>query len=208
MKKRIMALLSILTMASFCCSTIYAETADADQNVEEAGTSEVTNEYFTITASRDESVEIPVGVSLPADLEEGETCPVVIMVHGFIGNKDEFGFYFSDEPAAYPSIAGALAERGIGTIRIDQAGCGESQDDFRNYTLNNSVSDLEDAYAYCMENYAFNPDEVGLVGWSMGGKVGPQFASNHDEISAMVLLNPAGDNGNTSLLTAAGAGLD
>ena len=204
MRKNLLVLLGVFAMTSLFCGSAYAE------STEEQNASTMTSDYFTIPASRDESVEIPVGVTLPADLEEGEACPVVIMVHGFLGNKDEFGFYCNSvfETDGFPSIAEELAARGIGTIRIDQAGCGDSQDDFRNYTMSNSVSDLEDAYAYCMDQYSFDPEEIGLVGWSLGGKYGPQFASTHDEISAMVLLNPAGDNGNTSLLTAAGVGLD
>lgn len=184
--------------------------AVATQPANTAAATEQVDTYFTIPASRDDSVEIPVGVTVPA-LEEGESCPVVLLVHGFLGSKDEeFGFYANntDETYDYESIADQLLTLGIGTIRIDQAGSGESKDDFLNYTLENSVSDLQDAYNYCMEEYSFDASRVGLVGWSMGGKVGPKFIAQNDNISTMVLLNPAGDNGNTSLLTAAGAGLD
>ena len=178
--------------------------------VEQIAQSEAVNTYFSIPSSRDESVEIPVGVTVPS-LKEGESCPVVLLVHGFLGSKDEeFGLYANntDETYDYKSIAEQLLELDIGTIRIDQPGSGDSEDSFLNYTLENSVSDLQDAYDYCMEQYAFDPSRVGLVGWSMGGKVGAKFVSQNDNVSTLVLLNPAGDNGNTSLLTAAGAGLD
>lgn len=175
-----------------------------------SNSAEAVNTYINVSASRDSSVEIPVGVTLPK-LDEGETCPVVVLVHGFLGSKDEeLGFFANNtkDTYDYDSIADELLSLGIGTIRVDQPGSGESEDDFRNYTLDNSVSDIQDAYDYCMKNYAFDPSRVGLVGWSMGGKVGPKFISQNDEINTMVLLNPAGDNGNTSLLTAAAAGLD
>ncbi len=180
------------------------------QQTEQLSATASVDTYFTISSSRDDSVEIPVGVTVPA-LREGETCPVVLLVHGFLGSKDEeFGFYANntDNTYDYESIAEQLLTLGIGTIRIDQPGSGDSKDDFLNYTLNNSVSDLQDAYDYCMKNYSFDPTRVGLVGWSMGGKVGPKFVSQNDEIHTMVLLNPAGDNKNTALLTAAAAGLD
>ena len=184
--------------------------AESSSSAAAAQSTEVVDTYFTIPSSRDEAVEIPVGVTVPA-LEEGETCPVALLVHGFLGSKDEeFGFYANatEETYDYESMADQLLSLGIGTIRIDQPGSGESTDDFRNYTLDNSVSDLQDAYDYCMSEYPFDETKVGLVGWSMGGKVGPKFVSQNDNVSAVVLLNPAGDNGNNSLLTAAAANLD
>lgn len=170
----------------------------------------ITNDYFEIQSSRNADIKIPVGVTMPA-LEEGQKCPTAVLVHGFLGSKDEeFGFYANntDEVYDYPSIADELAARGIASIRIDQPGMGDSEDSYLNYTLANSISDLEDAYRYCFENYALDAEKVGLAGWSMGGKVGPKFAADHPEIKTMVLINPAGDNGNTSLLTAADCGLD
>ncbi|WNX85151.1 alpha/beta fold hydrolase [Agathobaculum sp. NTUH-O15-33] len=166
--------------------------------------------YAAIPSSRDASVEIPIGVTVPAHAE-GKTCPVAVLVHGFLGSKDEeFGFFANgtDETYPYESMADQLLSLGIGTIRIDQPGSGESGDDFRNYTLDNCVSDVQDAYDYCMETYDFDANRAAMIGWSMGGKVGPKFVSQNSNISTMVLLNPAADNGATSLLTAAGAALD
>jgi len=213
--RRLLVLLLAMVLALGACNTPGDTTADGQENGSTSGTvsaalSEKVDTYFTIASSRDPDVEIPIGVTVPA-LKEGETCPVVVLVHGFLGSKDEeFGFFANAGQNEYPyeSMADRLLEFGIGTIRADQPGSGESKDDFRNYTLNNSVSDIQDAFNYCMEKYPFDSERVGLVGWSMGGKVGPKFISQNSNISTMVLLNPAGDNGNTSLLTAAGAGLD
>ena len=212
MKKSISLLLSIAVIFSLAaCSSVTPSASDND-SIESSSVSytEAVNDYFTIPASRDEAIEIPVGVTVPS-LEEGEYCPVAILVHGFLGSKDEeFGFYANatDETYPYESMADQLLSLGIGTIRIDQPGSGESKDDFRNYTLENSVSDLQDAFDYCMDTYPFDESKVGLVGWSMGGKVGPKFISQNDCVSTLVLLNPAGDNGNNALLTAAAANLD
>lgn len=163
---------------------------------------------FQLPASRDKNIQVPVSVTLPANTGN-ERFPGVIIVHGFLGSKDENGLYYGDqnETGIY-SLSMQLSDLGIGSMRIDQPGCGESQDDLKNYTLENILSDLNDAYRYCLENWAFDPDRIGLVGHSMGGKTGSLFVSQHPEISTMVLLNPAGDNGSTSLLTAINAGLD
>ena len=87
-------------------------------------------------------------------------------------------------------------------------GHGDSKDAFVNYTPANCASDLQDAYDYCMKHYDFDPARVAYLGWSMGGKVGPIFVDNNDEIDLVVYLNPAGDNGNNALITAKEAGLD
>lgn len=216
-RKKLIALLLalILSFSLTACGTPPPPPVENDPGaaapVEPSVTiTEAVDTYFTIPASRDSSVEIPVGVTVPA-LTEGETCPVALLVHGFLGSKDEeFGFFANatDETYDYESMADQLLSLGIGTIRIDQPGSGESKDDFRNYTPDNSVSDLQDAYDHCMQAYPFDSSRVGLIGWSMGGKVGPQFAAQNSNIKTMVLLNPAADNGNNSLLTAAGAALD
>ena len=217
-KKKLLALLLalILSLSMTACgnaappaaeNTEPSTTAPAEPA---AARADAVDTYFILPASRDSAVEIPVGVTVPA-LEEGETCPVAVLVHGFLGSKDEeFGFFANatEDTYDYESMADQLLSLGIGTIRIDQPGSGESKDDFRNYTPDNCVSDLQDAYDHCMETYPFDAARVGLVGWSMGGKVGPQFAAQNSNIQTMVLLNPAADNGNSSLLTAAGAALD
>ena len=219
-KSLIAMLMAIVMCLAFTACGSSSEPAEEDNatvaealgehNFVASSEGEAVDGYFTIPASRDENVRIPVGVTMP-EVAEGEKAPVVVLVHGFLGSKDEeFGFFANDtdEQYDYDSIAAALLEKGIGTIRVDQAGSGESTDDFTNYTPENSVSDIQDAYDYCMANFPFDAEKVGLVGWSMGGKVGPAFASKNTNISTMVLLNPAGDNGATSLETAAGCGLD
>lgn len=167
------------------------------------------NQIFKLDASRDKNVQIPVSVSLP-ELNAGETCPVAIVLHGFLGNKDEWGFYYgaTNEEIGFDSIALALMKKGIGTIRLDMPGHGDSNDDFRNYTLENAVSDIEDAYKYCMNSYPFDREKVGFIGWSMGAKIGNKFLTRHPEIKAMVLLNPAGDNGKNALINSETPAMD
>lgn len=173
------------------------------------GIADVRNEYINIPASRDKGTEIPVGATIP-EASDGGKVPVVVMVHGFLGTKDEWGFYYgaTEEERGFDSIAARLYELGIGTIRVDMPGNGDSADDFRNYTLEKCRGDLEDGYRYCMEKYGFDPCRVGFLGWSMGAKIGSVFLLEHPEIKNAVLLNPAGDNGGRSIMNAVQAGLD
>ena len=61
------------------------------------------------------------GVQIPAAFEEGiDTNPVVIMAHGLQGSKDE---YLNTQLR----IADELKKLGIGSLRIDFRGHGESE---------------------------------------------------------------------------------
>lgn len=154
------------------------------------------------------SREIPFGISLPS-IKNNELCPAVLLVHGFLGHKEENGVYYGDySKTGIHSISKQLLELGIASIRLDMPGSGASQADFRDYTLQNCLADLNTVYRYCLEHYPIDYNKIGLVGLSMGGKIGAAFINLHPEIRTAVFLNPAGDNGNHSLLTAAEAGLD
>lgn len=169
---------------------------------------EASVDNFTVTASRDADVQINSVISMP-EINADEKCPVVLVFHGFLGSKEESGLYFPiGEDTGFESIAESLQSKGVAVISFDQAGCGASSESLESYTLENSISDMEDVFSYCDENYSINTEKVAVLGHSMGGKLAPLYASRHDEISAMVLLNPAGDNGGNSLFTAAAAGLD
>lgn len=197
--KQVRTIIAVLTLFLLCLG-LYG-----------CGSSEPTEaaiDEFTVTASRDANVQINSVIAMP-ELEAGEKCPVVVIFHGFLGCKEESGLYFPiGEDTGFESIAESLQEKGIATISFDQAGCGTSTETLESYTLENNVSDMEDVYNYCAENYAIDTENVAVLGHSMGGKLAPLYASGHDEISVMVLLNPAGDNGGNSLITAAAAGLD
>ena len=158
------------------------------------------NEYIKVPSVARSGVKIPVGVTVPG-LKEGEKCPVVIMTHGYLGNRDEWGLYYGAQEAEYgfTSLAERLLEFGIGSIRMDFSGTGESEESFEAYTPDNCVADVRDAVDYCLANYPFDQTKVGLVGLSMGAKIGFRFIRDREDIPVTVLLNPAGGNGSTSL---------
>jgi pimeloyl-ACP methyl ester carboxylesterase len=157
--------------------------------------------YFTIPASRDGNINIPVGVTMPA-LGRGNQCPVALLIHGIGGSKDEgYGVYANpmNLDYGYVSLSERLLNIGIGTIRIDQPGHGDSNEDFRKYTIQNSLSDIRDSYDYCLTHFPFAESRVGVVGWSIGGKIGAEFVSENRNVSSLVLINPAASNGMSAL---------
>ena len=76
------------------------------------------------------------GVQIPAAFEEGiDTNPVVIMAHGLQGSKDE---YLNTQLR----IADELKKLGIGSLRIDFRGHGESEQSLEEFSLKSQIEDL------------------------------------------------------------------
>lgn len=137
--------------------------------------------------------DLYVSIMMP-DLAEGETCPLVSVNHGFMGDRNEYGMFHG---GAYSSngLADELQQRGIATVRVDFPGSGDSTESFESYTISNMVSDMETAYNYVLENYPIDRNRLGVLGWSMGAKVTTKFITRHPEMKVMVLWSPAVGDG-------------
>ena len=105
--------------------------------------------------------------------------PLVMMIHGFKANRTEDGRFLQ--------VARALAEDGVNSIMFSQAGCGESYEDFIDYTLDNSLSDMETCLAWMKEHYHTDDAHTGLIGYSMGGRLVSLFTERHPEIRTLAL---------------------
>lgn len=135
----------------------------------------------TVTyASR--GVQVPATVVLP----DGEgPFPLVVLVHGHGGSREE--------NIGFGSIAGALKERGIASIRMDLPGCGDSAESFQMNTLDNMQQDVLSAVDYATSSYPIEAGKVGIFGYSMGGRIALALLGDgaHD-FAAAALLAPAG----------------
>lgn len=126
--------------------------------------------------------KLSVVVQTPDNLAEGEKCPVVIMMHGFMGNKD----------GMMEKIAGdRLAGQGIASVRFDFNGHGESEGEFSGMTVPNEVEDAKLVYEY-VKSLPFAGD-VALTGHSQGGVVASMTAGDlgTEGVRCVVLLAPA-----------------
>ena len=131
-------------------------------------------------AVRELNIRSNRGSEFPAIIVEGKRGgPLVLMVHGFKANKTEDDRFLD--------VALSLSKYGVNSIMFAQAGCGDSKEDFINYTLNNSLDDIEVCYEYMIENYAIDKDRVGMIGYSMGGRLTALFIKKHPEIKVIGL---------------------
>ena len=121
-------------------------------------------------------------VQTPDGLTEGEKCPVVIIMHGFMGNKDGM---------LEKLTADKLAQNGIATVKFDFNGHGESEGEFSGMTVPNEIEDAKLVYEY-VKSLPFVGD-IALTDHSQGGVVASMTAGDlgADGVKCVVLLAPA-----------------
>lgn len=105
--------------------------------------------------------------------------PLVLMVHGFKANKSEDNRFIE--------VADKLSEYGVNSIMFAQAGCDDSEEDFINFTLRNNLDDIETCYEYMIEKYNIDKNKVGMIGYSMGGRLTSLFIDKHPEVKVISL---------------------
>lgn len=136
-------------------------------------------EQLTIDGSKGRLAAV---IQKPA-LQAGEQCPMVVLCHGFTGNK---------EAQLLKLVADSLQARGIASVRFDFNGHGKSEGAFQEMTVPNEVEDAKRVIAYVRDlRYV---SRVAIAGHSQGGVVAAMTAGElpQGDISAVVLFAPAG----------------
>lgn len=124
--------------------------------------------------------------------------PAVVMNHGHGGGRQEGG--------GFEKLAKALADAGIMTIRMDFPGTGDSKESFTEGYLSNMISDSNASLAYMLANFPADKDKLGILGYSMGGRIALTIAQTPDNpYKAVGLLAPSADPGKGLLLFFAGS---
>lgn len=116
------------------------------------------------------------------ELKAGEKCPIAIVQHGIGDHKDT---------PFMQAVANGLYEKGIGSLRIDFNGHGESDGTFTKMTISSEVDDATAAIEYVGSlPYTQN---ISLVGHSQGGVVASLTAGKKGRgvLTSVVLLAPA-----------------
>lgn len=107
--------------------------------------------------------------------------PLVILAHGFMGSRDEAG--------GFTEVSEKLAENGIASIRIDFPGCNESEEPTTAYSMKNNTDDVISAIDYMKENYKIDSNKIGMLGYSMGGRI-TSLVSKEVKLDTIVLWAP------------------
>ena len=129
---------------------------------------------------------IPATIQLPAKSARGEELPLVVLCHGFTGNRQGDGHF--------APLAEDLAVHGIATVRLDFAGCGDSTEPYANYTLANMAADVDSVIGYMQATYGTG--KTALVGHSMGGRLASLYPQlGQYPVTALALWSPANGTG-------------
>ena len=129
---------------------------------------------------------IPATIQLPAKSARGEELPLVVLCHGFTGNRQGDGHF--------APLAEDLAAHGIATARLDFAGCGDSTEPYANYTLANMAADVDSVIGYMQATYGTG--KTALVGHSMGGRLASLYPQlGQYPVTALALWSPANGTG-------------
>lgn len=107
----------------------------------------------------------------------------IIFSHGFTGHRIGPGYLFV-------FLARKLASKGLNILSFDFSGCGESEGQFCDMTIESLCCDLKATVEFVRNRY--NPEKLTLLGHSFGGMISAIMAN---ELSAdgAILLAPVAD---------------
>ena len=116
------------------------------------------------------------------EMKDGEKCMMVMILHGFTGNKNE---------KLLTTLADALEAKNIASVRFDFNGHGESEGKFEEMTVLNEIEDAKKVFEF-VKGFEYVSD-VSVAGHSQGGVVTSMLAGElgRDNVKKIVLLAPA-----------------
>ncbi len=109
--------------------------------------------------------------------------PLVILVHGFGGSKTKISFV---------RLARALVKEKIAVFRFDFEGCGDSQGDLENTTIQKQILDLNSAIKAILKEADIDGTRIAFVAESLGTVVAALFKNQFSfPLKTMVFWAPA-----------------
>ena len=128
--------------------------------------------------------------------KKGGNYPVVVLISGS-GPQDRNEEIAGHKP--FLVIADYLTRNGIGVLRFDDRGVGESEGDFNKATSRDFAGDAQSAVDYLRTRLDIDKDNIGLIGHSEGGLIAAMVASKTNDISFIILMAGTGLPGSVIL---------
>ena len=133
---------------------------------------------------RNDSANVTLAGTLTLPSKEG-SYPVVILISGSgPQNRDEE--ILQHKP--FLVLADHLTRNGIGVLRYDDRGTGESTGDFKIFTSLDFSKDAESAVNFLKTRRDIDTTKIGLAGHSEGGLIAPMVAARSRDIAFVVLM--------------------
>lgn len=118
--------------------------------------------------------------------------PVVLLLHGFGGHRDELAIR-GNGPGVFSYTAERLAQRGFSTLRIDFRGVGGSEGCFEETTYSSQVVDCLAAMDFLSTYPMIDSHRIFLLGWSQGGLVAAIAAARTNRPAGVALWAAVGE---------------
>lgn len=131
-------------------------------------------------------IQVPVTLTMPAG-EPAVATPLVVLAHGHGGTRQENG--------AFAELASMLADVGIASIRMDFPGCGDSTEAFTHNNITNMLRDIEAAFEFAIAQPLIDKGAIGILGYSMGGRLAMLTIADEPAYRATVLWAPVALDG-------------
>ena len=129
----------------------------------------------------DDGIRLHAKLDMPAGYEEGDKCPLVIIIHGLTGHMEE---------RHIKGLAAMMNEEGFSTLRAEMYGHGASEGDFSSHNLfkwlNNAmtVTDYARSLPFVTDLYISGHSQGGLTTILAAGMMPEYF-------KAVIPLSPA-----------------
>jgi pimeloyl-ACP methyl ester carboxylesterase len=123
-------------------------------------------------------------------------CPIVILMPGFTGPRDEEIIPGTDE-RVFGRTGRILAGYGIASFRFDWRGYNDSEGNFYDASFTTEVSDTIAAMDFIQKElrHIVDSSRIGILGFSQGGLIGTLTAARDKRVDSLVLwsapTNPA-----------------
>lgn len=115
--------------------------------------------------------------------------PAVLMVHGS-GPLDRNENIKGQELNIFNTLAFALADHGIASLRYDKRGCGDSTGDYLSAGHADLVLDAERCLDTLARSALVTNDSLFILGHSEGCIIAPQISHNRPSVAGLILLCP------------------
>lgn len=105
--------------------------------------------------------------------------PAVLLLHGTASHRDEVGDLFR-------RLADSLAAEGVSSLRIDFAGCGESDRPQTDFTVTSELDDARAAFDWLSSHPDVDPNRISVLGFSQGGMIALLLASSTPTAAGLI----------------------
>ena len=126
---------------------------------------------------RSDGLKLSAVLHVPDARKPGQRLPAFIVLHGFVGSKDE----------SHAEIqARILEEMGYAALRFDFRSCGESEGERAQVRCFDQVADAKNALTFLAEREEVDPKRIGVVGHSFGAAVSVYTAGVDDRVACVI----------------------